>query len=141
MILQTIHSDKFGAMKDKDTLKYNLLCTLYAECYNVGKNNGNRDTTDDECYAVIKKFIKNNTENIQLITDSRITEKFLIENAILTNYLPKQLTSIELECVVSDYIKSGLNNVGSIMSKLKSEYTNQYDSKEASSIIKDKLNG
>lgn len=141
MILQKINSDKLLAMKNKDTLKYNLLCSLYAECYNIGKNNGNRETLDDECYTVIKKFIKNNTENIQLITDSRITEKFLIENAILINYLPKQLTNLELEHIISDYIKSGLNSVGSIMSKLKSEYTNQYNNKEASSIIKDKLNG
>lgn len=141
MILQKINSDKLFAMKNKDTLKYNLLCSLYAECYNIGKNSGNRETTDDECYAVIKKFIKNNTENIQLITDSRITEKFLIENAILTNYLPKQLTNLELEHIISDYIKSGLNSVGNIMSKLKLEYANQYNNKEASLIIKGKING
>jgi len=45
------------AKMERDTVKSNLLSTLIAEVAMVGKNDGNRATTDQETINIIKKSI------------------------------------------------------------------------------------
>ena len=57
------------AKMEHDTAKSNLLSTLVAEAAMVGKNDGNRATTDQETINIIKKFIKNANENIKILDE------------------------------------------------------------------------
>ena len=47
-ILNTIKNDNVTARKSRDIITSSLLSTLYAEAVNVGKNDGNRETSDKE---------------------------------------------------------------------------------------------
>ena len=112
----------------------------------IGKDKGNRETTDEETLSVIKKFLKNNRE-----TYSQIKEKFdhhmhpqlKAEKEILESYLPKQFTEKELENVVSEIISiHGYNSkkdMGQVMKVLKGKYGGQYDGKIASNIVRNML--
>lgn len=117
------------AKRDKDTLKSSLLVTLLAEAERVGKDAGNRMSTDEEVSAVIKKFIKNMDETLKFTS----SENILREKEILLGYLPKQLTKEELETIIK---ASALTTVPEVMKFLKQNHAGVFDGKMASDITK-----
>lgn len=139
-LLNTIKNDQLQARKDKSAEAASLLTTLYAEASMVGKNNG-RETTDAEVVAVIKKFLKNNTEFLSNINDThKEYEKLINEKHILEKYLPKQLSEMEMKEIVVNFKNNSDNvNVGVVMKHMKENYDGQYDGKILSSIVKDVL--
>jgi uncharacterized protein len=89
------------AKMEHDTAKSNLLSTLVAEAAMVGKNDGNRATTDQEVINIIKKFIKNANENIKILDEIGKDKSAVIkEKEILESFLPKQLDPEELEAII-----------------------------------------
>ena len=70
MLLETINQDRNEARKMKYTATATLLTTLYSEAQMVGKNDGNRETTDAEVVAVIKKFVKNIDETLSNLPET-----------------------------------------------------------------------
>jgi len=94
----------------------------------VGKNLGNRESTDQEVLQVIEKFVKNANE-IQTILLKNNKDVSHIENEIktLSNYLPQKMNREELENVVRDIIEAlkDINSevqIGKVMSVLKNSY-------------------
>jgi len=136
-IIKKIKDDINIARKSGEKEKLVLLSTLYGEAIAIGKNNGNRETTDDETLKIISKFIKNNNETIRLTNGSCKLEE---ENLILSNYLPKQMSEEDLLELIKQFInKHPTNNIGKIMSELKSNYSGLYDGKMASLLIRQEL--
>jgi len=132
MLIDKIKEDMITAKKLGHKNKGSLLNTLYAEASAIGKNNGNRATTDAEVIAVIKKFLKNLEETLKSIPLTK-QGPFLEEVDILNQYLPKQLSKEEL----TDIIKAlDTKNMGDIMKHLKDNYMGLYDGKVASEIVK-----
>lgn len=139
--LLKIKEDQLAARKAKNTNEATLLTTLLAESVIVGKNQG-RDSTDEEVIAVVKKFIKNNAQYISDIGSSNAELKMKLEEekAILSRYIPSQLTDEQLTHIVRDIITNDSSaNMGSIMKSVKSSYEGQYDGKLLSSIVKSLL--
>lgn len=138
-LLQTIRNDQLNARKAKETLKASLLTTLLGEAIAIGKNDGNRETTDAETIAVIKKFIKNINDTLV----HREEESLIAERDILKEYLPKQLSSDELINIVSAFVEQndleGSKGVGAVMKYLKQNYEGQYDGAMASQVTRDVL--
>ena len=130
-LIETIKNDSLNARKARNALKSNLLTTLYSEAGIIGKNNGNRESTDEEVIGVVKKFIKN-TEILLGLHDSEETKT---ELTYLKEYLPKQLSNYELKNIISGLIDSG-NNIGQVMKHLKENYSGLYDGKVASQLVK-----
>ena len=104
----------------------------------VGKNAGNRETTDDEALAMVRKFLKNATETLQRLDDAgRPTDVAKEEILILNSYLPKQLSAAQLLDAVRGMkdVDPALN-VGTAMKLLKERYNGLYDGKIASEVVK-----
>lgn len=144
MLLDDIKNDSLQARKDRDTVKTSLLVPLYSEAVRVGKDNGNRQSTDEEVIAVVKKFVKNIEQTIldmeKIGRDISLQKQ---ELSLLRNYLPKQMSHEELESAV-DSIMSGLDEVtpkamGKIMGELKTRHGGTYDGKMASQVVRNKL--
>lgn len=136
MLLEKIKTDMWVAKKSGEKITASLLNTLYAEAARVGKDDGQRETTDAETIAVVKKFLKNNAETLELVkSDSIATALYLSEKQILEKYVPKQLDKEELAKIIADLKSQGLD-MGSIMKTLKQNYTGLYDGKLASEIVK-----
>ena len=111
------------AKLDRDTLKSNLLSTLIAEAVMVGKNDGNRETTEAETLNVIKKFLKNVNENIKLLDEiGKDKSDALREKEILESLLPKQLSDAELYATIVDIVAAlpdtSPRQMGSVMAAL-----------------------
>jgi hypothetical protein len=57
-LIQTIKADQVQARKARSA-SASILTTLIGEAEMIGKNAGDRESTDEEVIAIIKKFIKN----------------------------------------------------------------------------------
>ncbi len=131
---------------ERDSFKSNLLSTLISEAVMVGKNDGNRETTESETIAIIKKFLKGVNENIALLEemgkDKSDAEK---EKEILESLLPKQMDEAQMEKTVAEIIEKlperSPKMMGQVMGELKKKYDGQYDAKTASTIVKKLLMG
>jgi uncharacterized protein len=109
-----------------------LLTTLLGEASAVGKNAGNRETTDAEVVAVVKKFIKNIDETISALSSrNQDSSAFVAEKKVLEEFLPKQLSEDELK-----KIAAGRSSMPDFMKYLKEQFNGQYDGKLASSVAK-----
>lgn len=142
-LLENIRQKSIEARKAKDAAAASLLVTLLSEAAMVGKN-ANRETTDAETMAIVKKFIKNNDETISRISDPTAIAALTAENAIMQQFLPAQLSGDELSSIVSGLIaetgSSTAKDMGRVMKLLKERYDGSYDSKIASDLIKSQLN-
>ena len=140
-LLDTIKDHNVLARKSHSTVKSNLLTTLFSEAQMVGKNKGNRTTTDEETVSVVRKFLKNAIETKDALTSQGKDTSIITEEIdILNLYLPKQLTEDELKIVINSYVATGNNTMGGIMKTLKEEYSGRYDGKMSSNIVKETLN-
>jgi len=72
----------------------------------IGKNAGNRESTDQEVLQVIEKFVKNANEvkNI-LLKNNKDARNVDNEILVLSKYLPSKMSYEELENVIGDIIE------------------------------------
>jgi uncharacterized protein YqeY len=140
-LLKTIKVQQLQARKDRDRVKASLLTTLIGDAEKVGKDNGDREPTDEEVQRTIKKFLTNGTETLNAIkTTSGDVTQVSQEIEILTGLLPTQLTDAELEQVVQATIAkvgaTSMKDMGKVMAVLKTDHAGTYDGKVANGIVK-----
>jgi uncharacterized protein YqeY len=145
-LIKQIQTDQLTARKCRDTIRANLLTTLLGEASMIGKNDGNRESTDLEVTQVIKKFSKNAQETLTIAesnSDPR-AEYIKAELLILDDYLPKQMTEQELRSIIQNAIdllpEKSPKQMGVVMKDLTSSYGGTYDGQLASKLVKELLN-
>jgi uncharacterized protein YqeY len=138
-LLQKIKDDQLQARKQSLKEIASILTTLIGEASKIGKDDGNRESTDAEVVAVIKKFIKNINETLSV----KVSSDLLLEKATLEAYLPEQLTGDDLVIAVKRAClraeAESVRDMGKVMKELKEKHDGQYDGKEASNIVKELL--
>lgn len=141
-LLNQIKTDSLNARKAKDGIKATLLTTLYSEAANVGKNDGNRETSDAEVVAVVKKFLKGVNETLDALkySSNDQVKTACIEKEILESYMPVQLTELDLQKIVGTMAQAlperSPKQMGVLMKQLKEQYEGRYDGALASKVIK-----
>lgn len=138
-LFEKIKADQLAARKAHNGLASSLLTTLVGEAAAIGKNNGNRDVTDAEVVALVKKFVKGMDETLGFLgnRNAEATNVVLAEKEILSKYLPLQMTEGQLRTAIEEIILTQGVNMGKIMAALKTRYDGMYDGKMASTIIKE----
>lgn len=138
-LLEDIKNASLEARKARDSERAVFLITLYSEAKMVGKNNGNRESTDIEVVATIKKFIKNAEEVLKIKPNYQSAKN---EIKWLSLFMPKMVTEDELKESILR-IKEDLNisniqnkDIGKIIQKLKDIYNEKMDASLASKILK-----
>lgn len=142
-LLEKIRSDLFEARKARtDNAKIMLLNTLVGEAARVGKDAGNRETTDAETMAVVKKFVKNAEQTLADLTKyGRDTGSIQGEIAILATYLPAALPVGEVEKAVEEIV-AGLDDpkaksaIGLVNKALKERFGDAFDGSTMVPIVK-----
>lgn len=84
----------------------------------------------DQIYAIVKKLY----EGAELLASKDWSEEAKIEYAYLKDYIKQQLSEEEIRTIIS---KSGLKQIGPIMTYFKSYHSGQYDGKLVSQIAKE----
>lgn len=144
-LFEQIKQDQLAARKDRDALRALLLTTLIGEATAIGKNDGNREVTDAEVVALMKKFDKGIVESIAALGDVSNDKNnanryvnLLKEQSILQHYLPKQmdehLLTLAVRMIINE-LGAGAN-MGQVMAELKKRHAGQYDGKMASAVVK-----
>jgi uncharacterized protein YqeY len=140
-ILKQIKINQMKARKEKNKFVSGILTTLIGEIVSVGKNNGNRETTEEETIKVITKFKKGVGETIAILekggADSKELENFIEEVAIYEEFLPTLMTEKELEEVIKNIVSNDSEiNIGKVMKTLQSNNKGLYDGKLASKLAR-----
>lgn len=135
-LMSLIKAKQIEARKSKDPLTSGLLTTLMGEAAVIGKNAGNRETTDAEVVSVVKKFIKNIDETVNALTlHNKDTSTYLNERLVLEQFLPLQLTELALTHLAEKH-----TTMPEFMKFLKETHPGQYDGKMASAVAKQVFN-
>lgn len=143
MLIDKIKKDLLTARKQKDELTKGILTALVSEATMLGKNMGNRETTDTETLKVIQKFKKGAVETLGLLGASiekicdcptENSEKCLsiaLEIGIYDKYLPLQLTEEEITKKIGVYLQDNSEkvNIGSVMAYFRKNFDGQFDGK------------
>jgi len=144
-LLAQLKKDALVARKNAATVRATLLSTLIAEAEMVGKNAGNRESTDDEVQATLRKFLKNNQEALAVIKDEARRAVLADEAAILAEYLPPMATEADVKAFIAETV-AGLadrspKSMGAVMGALKTRFGTGFDAKQANAWVREALAG
>lgn len=138
-LIQRLKADSLDARKAREAAKSSFMTTLLSEASMPGKNDGNRESTDEEALAVCAKFDKNIAE---LLSVRPTDATALAERAWLASYLPTKLNQEALSALIVDVARElglatiGPRDMGGIMAGLKKRAPGQYDGAIASALVK-----
>ena len=104
-----------------------------SEIANIGKKNGNRDTTDDEAIRCVQKAIVVIDENIHLAS-GETKEKLILEKDILQSVLPQMASDEEVRTFLASEFSEAPANKGIIMKSLKEKFGVLVDMKSAGKL-------
>ncbi len=137
-----LQDDLKTCMKNKDNEKLSVIRLLYSQIKNEAINLRVTDISDDIFFSVLKKSIKEITENIDNYSKlgrEDLSKKEKYELSILSDYLPKQLSDEDLFNIVKEEVNKiegfSQKDIGIIIRKITEEYKNQVDGKRVSDII------
>lgn len=143
-LIDKIQKDSLAARKAGDSVRAALLITLYSEAAMIGKNAGNRETTDGEVVAVVRKFLKGVDESLAVVKDEGKIAALKTEREVLNGFLPAQMSEGEitaaLESIISELsVSREPKSMGLLMKELKARFEGRYDGTKASALVKSVL--
>ena len=148
-IREEITNQLKDAMINKNTNLVNTLRLIKASIKDkdiIAKGNGKGDITDQEIISVLQTMIKQRKASIEMYSSGNredLVTKEESEIEIISNFLPEQLSSQEIETVINELIissgASSIKNIGNVIKLVKEKYEGRIDLGVASKLIKEKL--
>ena len=103
---------------------------------------------DAEVLSILQKMIKQRQESVELYQKGNRADLVKQEHeeiAIISAYLPKQMSEAEMAAAIEGAIKdtgaAGMKDMGKVIGVLRGKYAGQMDFGKASGIVKTKLQG
>lgn len=94
-----------------------------SEIEKIGKNNGNRETTEDEAIKVIRKLIASIDENLKLSIDDGRQVALNFEKQILQSVLPQMISESDIRAeLLSAFHNKQVSNKGEMMKWARSRW-------------------
>ena len=151
MSLKKQIDDKLNqALKAKDKNTYptlRLIVSAIKDAEIASRSKGQKEIKDSDIISLLKKMIKQRNESCEVY--QKAGRKELLDNekkeiAVISAFLPKQLSEEETKKICEEVIKSveasSIKDMGKVMSTLKSKYADTLDFSKVSTIIKGLLN-
>ena len=147
---QQIESKLNEALKAKDKNTYptlRLVVSAIKDAEIAGRSKGQKDVTDSEVTAILKKMIKQRNESCEVYKKAgrkELLESETREIEVISIFLPKQLSEEETKKICQETVKTvgatSMKDMGKVMGALKSKHADTIDFSKVSSIIKELLN-
>lgn len=139
-----LNDDLKSAMKDKDTLRLNVVRLVKKYVQELETSVGHSGTaTDAEVMKIIGKLVKQGKDSAEQYKSAGRTDLYDEEIAqvnILESYLPKQMTDEEIAVEIDKVmLETGSTNMGVLMKELNVRLAGRADGKTISRILKTKL--
>ena len=146
-----IETDYKNALKSKDKNKISTYRLILAGVKDLDIQNRSgpqkKETDDEDVKKLLKKMIKQRSESIDVYKKNNRNDLLEIEQgevAVLSEYLPKQLSDDETKKICSDIISStgasSIKDMGRVMGEIKKKYADTIDFSKAGAILKELLN-
>ena len=147
---ESVESDYKTALKSKDKNKISTYRLILSGIKDLDISNrsgaGKKETDDEDIKKLLKKMIKQRSESIELYKKNNRKDLQDIEEqevAIISRYLPKQISEEDTKKICEEVIKStGANSIkdmGKVMGELKKNNADSIDFSKAGAIIKELL--
>lgn len=146
-LLERLRIDTVAARKaaigkpvgDPAKARADLLVVLSGEVQMIGKNDGDRTTTDEEATALIRKFLKGVEENLGHRPEHPV---LLREKAVLEEYLPQSLDETVLRSEIALFASTRdtpltVRDTKAVFDALDAKFPGQTTSKTISAILKE----
>jgi len=132
--IEKLKKESMRIRRDRGKLKSFTVYVL-SEIENIGKNSGNRQTTEDEAVSVIKKMIDKNKSAISVIKDENKIEILKSEISLLETILPELASEDDVRLYLSqEFGQETPSNKGVVMKALKTKFGSLVDMKTAGAI-------
>jgi len=148
-IREEITNQLKDAMINKNTNLVNTLRLIKASIKDkdiIAKGNGKGDVTDQEIISILQTMIKQRKASIDMYLSGNredLVKKEESEIEIISNFLPEQLSSQEIDTIINELIissgASSIKNIGDVIKLIKEKYEGRIDLGVASKLIKEKL--
>ena len=146
-----IETDYKNALKSKDKNKISTYRLILAGVKDLDINNRSgpqkKETDDEDVKKLLKKMIKQRSESIDVYKKNNRNDLLEIEQgevAVLSEYLPKQLSDDETKKICLEIISStgasSIKDMGRVMGEIKKKYADTIDFSKAGAILKELLN-
>jgi len=134
-------------MRSGDALRRDTLRMAESAIYNAEKRD-RRTYSDDEVAAVIAREVKTRRESVEAFTKGGrpdLADKESAEIAILSEFLPQQLSDPELEALVAEAVgatgAAGPKDMGKVMGWLSPKTRGRADGRRVSELVTARLAG
>jgi uncharacterized protein YqeY len=136
-VIEKLKSESMALRKVRSPVAPAILFAL-SEIEKVGKNNGNRATTEDEAIKVVQKLITTIDENLKLNIDDGRRVALNFEKQILLGVLPQMASDAE----ITDFLRElftgkrdgNIPKKGDVMKALRDKFGALVDMKRAGQI-------
>ena len=146
-----IEADYKNALKSKDKNKISTYRLILAGIKDVDINNRSgpekKETNDEDIKKLLKKMVKQRSESIEVYKKNNRNDLLEIEEgelAIISGYLPKQLSEEDTKKICVEIINStgasSIKDMGKVMGELKKKHADSIDFSKAGIILKELLN-
>lgn len=139
------HLARDPAVKAAEGDRATFLITLSAEAARKGKDDGNRESTNDEVVSVVKKFIDNANLTLSALGDKAPAQRARVEAEILIlkGYMPAQVDAAAVTEAITEIVASlaerGPKQMGLVMSQLTARFGSSFDKAAASAQVRQAL--
>jgi uncharacterized protein YqeY len=139
------------AMKAKNERAVSTLRMVNSALKNAdieARGSGKPPLTDAEVLPLLQKMIKQRQESVELYQKGNradLVKQEQEEIAIISGYLPKQMSEAEMTAAIEAAFKdtgaSSMKDMGKVIGALRGKHAGQMDMAKASVLVKAKLSG
>ncbi len=151
MLRDDINKALTEAMKAKNERAVSTLRMVNSTLKNAdieARGAGKPPLGDAEVLSVLQKMIKQRQESVELYQKGGrqdLVKQEQDEIAIISGYLPKQMSEADIATAIDAAIKetgaAGMKDMGKVIGALRGKYAGQMDMAKASAVVKAKLSG
>jgi len=151
MLRDDINNAVKDAMRAKDERKLSTLRMVNSTIKNAdieARGQSKPPLSDGDLLSVLQKMIKQRQESVELYDKggrAELAEQERAEIAIISAYLPQQMSEEAVKAVISEEIAAlgaaGIKDMGKVIAALKAKYAGQMDFGKASGLVKAALTG
>lgn len=146
MLKEKLMEDLKKSMKEKNVLRKNVIQMVRAAILQIEKDKG-IEVDDNKILEIIAKEVKtrnDSLEDFQKGGREDLVEQAKQEIAILSEYLPKQLTKEELKEKIMNIINeigaTSIKDMGAVMKEAKAQIGTAADGKSINEVVRELLN-
>lgn len=136
-----IQTDVTAAMRSGDALRRDVLRMAQNAAYTIEKRD-RRELTDDDYATILAREVKTRRESVEAFRNGGredLAAKEEAEIAILSEYLPQQLSEAEIQALVDEGIAatgaSSARDLGKVMGWLAPRTRGRADGKQVSALV------